>query len=525
MKKVGFVLTVVAFSSFVSIAGFGKDESEDLHIRHHRVGHSIRTINVTGMRGETRSVNVNLWYPALSSEDCENFGKSDANSGSSDADSHNSNINGGDWDCPATASVYSSRLHGVPLAPQWDPLSWTIGSTDSLENLPISEAHRSFPVIVFSHGNQGNAIDYVYTLESLASFGFIVAAPDHVNNTEDDLRLDFINPKINSVGRTALPCFDGLASPCDVSSRYKKDFGKDPPLDDPCPQVTSITPPVLPPTKSVRESMIDRASDIGAIIDALPSWFGERADISRVGVMGHSRGTVTALAAAGGSTCWGFNAEPRVKAIMGLAIGGKNVTFAADVQKVTVPALLVAGTFDTTGPPDVSQKAFVMLQTPRTEKACVLIGNAKHRHFDSGMCAETQSAGTVAEASQTRAILDLQTLTQRLVFPSSGVAMDFCGLDAFVDTVNNPPKYDIRPLVASVTGCPNSSSCFNITPDNVPTTGLTSDQVKNEVVKLAVIFFGHTLERDDNDPPFTDFLPPSVPDPTLAGCNLLTQLP
>jgi predicted dienelactone hydrolase len=50
-----------------------------------------------------------------------------------------------------------------------------------------------FRSLSFSHGSTTDATDYVYTLEALASFGFIVAAPDHLNDTQDDVRIDFIN--------------------------------------------------------------------------------------------------------------------------------------------------------------------------------------------------------------------------------------------------------------------------------------------------------------------------------------------
>jgi hypothetical protein len=60
-------------------------------------------------------------------------------------------------------------------------------------------------------------------------------------------------------------------------------------------------------------------------------------------------------------------------------------------------------------------------------------------------------------------------------------AMDFCGFDTFTSPT------DIRPLVASLTG-------FNVTSDNVPTTGLTSDQVKDQVVRLAASFFSKALQ-------------------------------
>ena len=332
---------------------------------------------------------------------------------------------------------------GTPL--QWDPLSWKIGSSESFENLPIARGHRPFPVIVFSHGHQNNAIDYVYTLEALASFGFIVAAPDHLNGTQDDVRIDFINSKASST--PPIRCFDDLPSPCARGT--------------------------------IPKSMTDRAHDISAVIDALPTWFGDRVDLSRVGVMGHSRGTVTALVAAGGSATWNLHPDPRVKAIMGLAIGVSAITFGANVTEVTVPALLVAGTSDNTL--SVSEAAFDILAS--TEKHIVLIENATHRHFDSGLCAQTQSAGSIAAAS-TRAILDLQTLTGLVILPSGGgVAMDFCGFETFTD-----PSDGIRPLVFALTG-------FDVTPTNVPTTGLDSSEVKEEVTELAVAFFGRVFSE------------------------------
>jgi hypothetical protein len=79
--------------------------------------------------------------------------------------------------------------------------------------------------------------------------------------------------------------------------------------------------------------------------------------------MGHSRGTVTALAAAGGSPPppigWGFRPEPRVKAIMGLAIGARPITFMANLANVSVPAVLVAGGLDRNSAQVVSEEVRV----------------------------------------------------------------------------------------------------------------------------------------------------------------------
>ena len=399
------------------------------HHGHYTVGYSVQTLNVPGTLGESRPVNVHLWYPARRVDDCN--------------DSSESGRSRGYQGCALTPSMYSSRLYGVPLLPQWDPLLWTIGSSESFDNLPLTRGHHAFPVILFSHGNQNNAIDYVYTLEALASFGFIVAAPDHLGNTQDDARIDFIN---SQAPFPFIDCFDGLPSPCSRGT-------------------------------SIRKSLTDRMHDVSAIIDALPTWFGEHADLARIGVLGHSRGTVTALAAAGGSTTWEFPPEPRVKAIMGMAIGAMAITFGANVHDITLPALLLAGTLDTTAPAAISQAAYDALGS--SDKQLILIENAKHRHFDSGLCAQTQRAGSIAQANP-RAILDRQTVESLLTFPSSGTAMDFCGFDTFMD------PSDIRPLVASLTG-------FNVVPANVPATGLDSTAVKEEVIDLAVAFFGRVL--------------------------------
>lgn len=44
-------------------------------------------------------------------------------------------------------------------------------------------ANEDFPVIVFSHGHQGYAENSSFLMTFLASHGFVVAAPDHTNNT------------------------------------------------------------------------------------------------------------------------------------------------------------------------------------------------------------------------------------------------------------------------------------------------------------------------------------------------------
>jgi len=406
-----------------------------------RVGHRVEHMTVPGSAlGEPREVGVHLWYPA----DGKGFSE-------------------------APQTVYTSALYGRPLMAGWDPLSWTVLSEVAREDVAIDPRGRPFPVIVFSHGATNDPIDYAQTLELIASAGFVVAAPDHVNNTQDDVRIDYVNKK---AGFQLLNCNDHRPPPC---SRTDVAF-----------------------------SMADRVNDISAVLNRLPGWLGDRVDVSRAGVLGHSRGTVTALAAAGGSVawskdlncqavvppqappplCWPLSPDPRVKAVMGLAIGAPKITFGANLANITVPTLLVAGGQDQTSPQAVSQAAFDQIASD--EKTFVSIPNAVHRSFDSTYCDQAQAAGAIAERNP-RAILDLQTLAGIVTANPSGTAMQYCALTTFTTPT------DIRPLIAALTGLPF--------PNNVPTTGLTSDEVKQQVTELAVTFFGTVLKREGNDGP------------------------
>jgi hypothetical protein len=73
-------------------------------------------------------------------------------------------------------------------------------------------------------------------------------------------------------------------------------------------------------------------------------------------------------------------------------------------------------------------------------------------------------------------------VTSLLTYPFSGVAMDFCSYDTFTLPT------DTRPLVALVTG-------FSVTPSNVPTTGLDTSKMNQNVIDLAMTFPGTVHNR------------------------------
>ena len=417
-----------------------------------RVGHTVKHMTVTGSTaGEDRQVDVHLWYPA------DQKGLSDR-----------------------SKTVYRSALWNKSLPGPWAPLSWEVEAEVAREDAPIDRHGQAFPVIVFSHGSNNDPIDYANTLELIAGAGFVVAAPYHVNNTQDDARIDYINGK---AGTTLFPCNDGLAPPCSRAN--------------------------------VPNSMRDRVSDINHVLDALPGWFGDRVDVSRAGVLGHSRGTVTALTAAGGSTGWDIQADPRVHAIMGLAIGAPAITNTVNLAKVTVPTVLVAGGRDQNSVQAVSEDAFAKISS--ADKLFVAIPNATHRSFDSTYCAQLQSAAAHTK-SNPNAILDLHTVG--LIAASatgflSGKAVHYCAPRFFTSPVN------IQRVVASTfnaeyfcSGTEDSSlgdrldpACSLTSPvagpptpcvtTSIPCTGLDTEEVKRGITEIAVAFFGSALRRTD----------------------------
>ena len=446
-----------------------------------RVGHRVETMHVpdsasrdeTSTKENTREVKVHLWYPA------DGAGLSEKQE-----------------------TVYRSALHEKPLVRgqwdfrgRWDPLRWEVGAETARENAPIDENGKGFPVIVFSHGSVNDPIDYVHTLELIAGQGFVVVAPYHANNTQEDVRTDFINTQAGSV-----PLFD-----C---------------IDGRTPRYENLKPWLRCSRPSVPLSMADRVRDISSVLDNLPGWLGDRADVDRAGVMGHSRGTATALAAAGGSAarrpdancqqsgdlCWPLEREPRIRAVMGMAIAAPAITRGVQLQKiedptdekkrrgVTVPTLLVAGKLDETSPQAVSEFAFDQISSE--EKAFVSLTNGTHRSFDSTYCDQTQAAGSKAKGN-TRAILDLHTLRGIVAGGTSGRATQYCSYATFTDPVN------IIGLVETL------APGFQITPESVPQTGLETDEVKDGMKELAVTFFGTVLKRTGRDGPhFTRYLAP-----------------
>lgn len=134
----------------------------------------------------------------------------------------------------------------------------------------IRNAGQPLPLVLFSHGFGGMRIQSFGLTTHLASRGYVVVAPDHPGRMLTDV----------------LPCiFSPPLEGCDLSG-----FGNDP----------------GPEGLAAALEWADQASAVGP--------FGERIDVGRIGVVGHSAGAGSATVFADG--------EPRVNAVAPLAGGG-----------------------------------------------------------------------------------------------------------------------------------------------------------------------------------------------------------
>ena len=396
------------------------------------VGHKRVHLVLTGSVGEARPIDVEIWYPA----EREGFSNS-----------------------PVT--VYRSRLWGVTLIPsKWDPLSWQITSTLAREGAAIDAPGPNFPVVLFSHGAANSPLDYYPSLEHLASHGYVVASPWHTRNNQDDTRTNFVNQQ---AGFNLLPCLDGRPNPCMGQTN--------------------------------QAILKNRILDFNATLQALPGLLGDRVNLGRVGVMGHSAGAMVAVLAAGGSGSLAINPIAGVASVMTLsALSDAALIGQANLAAVTLPMLVVAAEFD--AQVSLARPIQIYNGISTGEKAFIVLSNGVHRSFDAGYCHEMQAAGAAAQANPARALLDLHTLSGALIAGTSGSSLEYCSFEYFTDPT------DIRPITQSLTG-------VAVTTSNVPATGVSADEFARAVGELAVTFFDTTLNANGNDGVhFTQYLAP-----------------
>lgn len=243
-------------------------------------------------------------------------------------------------------------------------LNNSIARTFSVDIFLPKGGDRPLPVIVFSHGLGSRRLAYEYLAEHLASYGFVVAVPEHPGSSAQQL----------------IALLNGQADQ------------------------------VVQPTE-----FIDRPLDVKFLLDELeqrsqsdPVYY-QRLNLQQVGVMGHSFGGYTALALAGGELNFeqlqqdcGANlgrslnvslllqcrvlalpernydlSDPRVKAVIAINPIDSSVFGQSGLSSIRVPTMIVAGSADIVAPALLEQiQPFTWLTTP--QKYLVVIEGVTH---------------------------------------------------------------------------------------------------------------------------------------------------
>jgi len=257
---------------------------------------------------------------------------------------------------------------------------------------PQNPPEGELPVVVFSHGLASRPEDYAVGLEHLASYGYVVAAPQHPGS--DKIYLE------------------------EMLAGYHRDI-----FDE--------------------QEFINRPLDLKFVLDQLErrnsGEFQGRLNLRRVGVAGHSFGGYTALAVAGAEIdfenlerdcqqpysgidisllleCqalalprqrYSFR-DPRIQAVFAANPVNRSIFGRKGLEPIQIPVLLASGSDDPAAPPALEQiNSFLWLTAP--EKYWILLEGQAHVNF------------TELDASLTQTL----NATLHLVLPSQNLLYDY----------------------------------------------------------------------------------------------------
>ena len=215
---------------------------------------------------------------------------------------------------------------------------------------------EKFPVVVFSHGAGGSREGYAYVGKHLASHGYLVVLPQHAGSDTPAMRSlvggddpeshEALREKAReSIRARVREKLAGGGDGKSVKEGVQEDLSRA--FND------GLGGPV---SKMVNDpaNLENRPRDVSFVLDqvAREPELAARADLSRVGVAGHSFGAYTSLAAAGMrvkvegvSRAW---PDARVKAAVAMSPQGRGVMGIDDGSwdEVRVPVLCLTGTKD-----------------------------------------------------------------------------------------------------------------------------------------------------------------------------------
>lgn len=254
-----------------------------------------------------------------------------------------------------------------------------VRKVEILTRIRLPKADGPFPVIVFSHGFGADLDAFAETSRFWASHGYVVIHPTHADSarygepSRDPAKLTIMR-RFSAASQTGAP--DAKAQAAFLAM-----------LDDPA-------------------HIEGRAADVDLMVRALeaPGLLDEavrrRADVSHLGLAGHSYGAYTTLVLAGAKLKRGGRmvsyARPRFTAFMpvsGQGPGRMSLT-ETSFASIAAPMMVVTGTRDygaAAETPDWRLSGY-RLSAPG-EKLGVVIDGVAHREFDTALGAPGRGRG------------------------------------------------------------------------------------------------------------------------------------
>ena len=229
------------------------------------------------------------------------------------------------------------RICAIFLGVLWSAAAWASERTIELAGLrttvwePESAAPQRLPVLIFSHGFHGCATQSRFLMRAFAAAGYLVVAPNHRDAT----------------------CNGGGASWLDPpEARFAQ------------------------PGQWTDASYRTRAHDIDVIVQALhaDARLSPRADLTRIGLIGHSLGGYTALGIAGAWPDWKLDG---VRAVLALSPYSQPFIVRQTLAGIAVPVMYQGGSRDFGITPALRKNSGAYEQS-RSPKYYVEFQNAGH---------------------------------------------------------------------------------------------------------------------------------------------------
>ena len=219
------------------------------------------------------------------------------------------------------------------------------------------------PLVLFSHGLGGCALQSTFITEELARHGYVVAAPDH---------------------RDAATCSiddDGLRL-----------------------QNVRTEQPLMEPARWTEQSEIGRLHDLREAIRrvAIDPDLARIADTQRVGAVGHSMGGYAALGMAGGWPTW---RTPEVKAVIAFSPYAAPFIVHGTLPKLAVPVMYQGAQFDWGMTPNIEGPKGAFAQSP-APKYYARLRNGTHVEWTNLGCLGQPTIAACVNAKPNAALIN-----------------------------------------------------------------------------------------------------------------------